>query len=273
MIKINKWWEQFENATSRKLKTIQHFGVNSGNDSRGYRKLMRMGDKGLLAFGTFQSLCQLMAGLSHEARKEGAMMNSDGSPLDLEDIADLTRIEIGTLKESISILQGIDWLEPLKIQQSATPLPSSPNDLPPVSHDTPNEENSSEENSSEEKDLSCPSPDEKTILALIWGMAPSKAKSRSSKKQVAAEWKKIKAADRPSEDDLCESFTAWAKSDDWTKDRGEFVPGLHLWFKNRKWEDAPEPSKGNTNNRTGQPLPSQDALMGGRTASILKLNE
>ena len=135
-------------------------------------------------------------------------------------------------------------------------------------------ENRIEDNRIEEKEeVSCPSPDEKTILALIWGMAPAKAKSRSSKKQVTNEWKKIKTADRPSDGDLCQSFTAWTKSDDWTKDRGEFVPGLHLWFKNRKWEDVPEPSKGNTNNRTGQPLPSQDKLMGGRTASILKLNE
>tara|TARA_R110000772_G_scaffold171640_1_gene283547 strand:- start:3237 stop:3974 length:738 start_codon:yes stop_codon:yes gene_type:complete len=104
-------------------------------------------------------------------------------------------------------------------------------------------ERKDKENGIEGEENSCPSPDEKTILALIWGMAPSKAKSRSSKKQVAAEWKKIKAADRPSEDDLALSFTAWTKSDDWTKDRGEFVPGLHLWFKNRKWEDAPEPAK------------------------------
>ena len=138
MIKIIKWWDQFENAGSRKLVTIRHFSSTAGNDSRGYRKLMRMGTKGLAAFGTFQALCQLMAGLGHAARKQGAAINSDGSILDLDDLSDLTRISDKALEANIEILIGIGWLErlqPSEVKQSPIDPPLSAIDLPLISQD------------------------------------------------------------------------------------------------------------------------------------------
>jgi len=154
MIKIIKWWDQFENAGSRKLVTIRHFSSTAGNDSRGYRKLMRMGVKGLAAFGTFQALCQLMAGLGHAARKQGAAINSDGSILDLDDLSDLTRITDKALEVNIEILIGIGWLEglkPLEAIQSPNDPPASPNDLPLIPQDNPKgEEGRGEEGRGEE---------------------------------------------------------------------------------------------------------------------------
>ena len=143
MIKIKQWWEQFENATSRKLVTIRHFNSASGNDSRGYRKLMRMGSKGLSAFGTFQALCQLMAALGHQARKQGSMINSNGSILDIDDLSDLTRVSDKVLEANIGILIEIGWverLEPLELKESPDDLPTPPDDLPAIYRDTPNGE-------------------------------------------------------------------------------------------------------------------------------------
>lgn len=150
MIKIKKWWEEFENATSRKLKNLRHFSSAAGNDSKGYRKLMRSGTEGLVAFGVFQALCQAMATLSQEARKEGAFRNSDGSIMEMDDLSDLTRIPDEALALAIDRLIKIGWVEPLETlenqqspiipQQSASEIPSPPNDLPTESQDPPNGE-------------------------------------------------------------------------------------------------------------------------------------
>lgn len=82
----------------------------------------------------------------------------------------------------------------------------------------------------------CPQAD---VLAKIWNICPSLGKSRSSKKQVADAWRKIPSKDKPDDDALLGSFDEWIRSDDWTKDDGSFVPGLHLWIKNQKWEVTP----------------------------------
>lgn len=84
----------------------------------------------------------------------------------------------------------------------------------------------------------CPQAD---VLAEIWNICPSLGKSRSSKKQVADTWKSIPARDRPSGDVLLSSFEKWIQSQDWAKENGQYVPALHLWFKNRKWEVDPMP--------------------------------
>jgi hypothetical protein len=87
--------------------------------------------------------------------------------------------------------------------------------------------------------ISCPQAD---VLENIWNLSPSRAKSRSSKKQLSDAWKLIPNIDKPSEDDLKQSLNRWIQSDDWTKDDGKFIGGIHLWIKNRKWEVEPTPA-------------------------------
>jgi hypothetical protein len=81
---------------------------------------------------------------------------------------------------------------------------------------------------------------DKDLLRSFWNSAPERARRRSSRKQVADEWKKIKKKDRPDKETIVNAIEAWNKCDDWTKDGGSFVPGLHLWLKNEKWLDLPE---------------------------------
>jgi len=105
--------------------------------------------------------------------------------------------------------------------------------------DTSKEEGKGKEGKGKEGNL-CPLAD---VLAEIWNICPSPGKSRSSKKQVADAWKTIPAKDRPDGAQLLASFQKWVNSLDWTKDEGQYVPALHLWFKNRKWEVEPMPMK------------------------------
>ena len=78
------------------------------------------------------------------------------------------------------------------------------------------------------------------MLEEIWKLSPSKSRTRSSKKKLDDEWKKIKKADRPEPETVISAFQAWLKCDEWTRDGGAYVPGLHLWIKNRQWENIPE---------------------------------
>jgi len=240
MIIINQWWEKFENAGSRKLQTIRHFCSPSGNNSKGYRSLMKMGKDGIIAFGVFQALCQMIATMASDARKKGAAEGSNGEPFDLADLADLTRIDEKTLSKSIEILVGIGWLSiPDRIndlQSSASDLPSSPNDLP-IHAQRRGEERRVEERREEEG--LCPQADEKGILLDLWNLAPEMSRRRSSKAQVFEAWQKIKKADRPDRDSLMSAMEAWSRCEEWTKENAQFPHGLHLWIKRRQWENIP----------------------------------
>lgn len=81
---------------------------------------------------------------------------------------------------------------------------------------------------------------DKDLLRAVWDSAPERARRRSSRKQVADEWKKIKKSDKPDKTTIVSAIQAWSKCEDWMKESGTFVPGLHLWIKNQKWTDVPK---------------------------------
>jgi hypothetical protein len=80
---------------------------------------------------------------------------------------------------------------------------------------------------------------DKDLLLSLWNAAPERARRRSSRKQVADEWRRIPKRNRPAKSATTKAISAWNKCDDWTKDDGSFIPGLHLWIKNEKWLDLP----------------------------------
>lgn len=268
MIRIKKWWDDFENAASHKLKTIRHFNAPTGNDSRGYRKLMRSGPEGVIALGVFQALCQCMAGLSLEARKRGETINSDLSPLDLEDLADLTRLPIDLLSSAIDLLtsaaEWIEPLEPLENKESPNGPPSSPSNPPTIPQDNPNgEERRGGIGRGEERRESCPaeppaSPPMAEVLDFIWRNVPQVSRTRSSQKQLSDEWKRTKAGDRPSLELLETALDAWNNCSKWLEGYAE---GVHLWVKNKQWNNLP----------TALPDKKPEADLGNRIASIAKL--
>jgi hypothetical protein len=85
------------------------------------------------------------------------------------------------------------------------------------------------------------SDETKTTLDDLWNNTPAKGRNRSSKKKVLDAWKKIKS--KPDRETLIHAIQEWSRSEDWTKDGGEFVQGLHIWIKDERWETLPESSK------------------------------
>lgn len=92
----------------------------------------------------------------------------------------------------------------------------------------------------EGKGSTCPLPD---VLSKLWDSSPRKSRARSSKKEILTAWKSVRVVDRPDEATLLSAMEAWKKSEDWTKDNGQFVQGVHLWVRNRKWEALPETNR------------------------------
>jgi hypothetical protein len=80
---------------------------------------------------------------------------------------------------------------------------------------------------------------EKDILRLIWESCPKASRERSSKKELALEWGKIKASDRPSKETIETALAAWTKCAKW---KDGFSEGIHLWVKRAQWENLPEPA-------------------------------
>jgi hypothetical protein len=82
------------------------------------------------------------------------------------------------------------------------------------------------------------SDETKETLLSLWDNSPKQSRNRSSKKKVADAWKRIKT--KPTKNQLLDAMDAWCKCEDWTKDGGQFAPGLHIWIKDEKWQDLPE---------------------------------
>jgi hypothetical protein len=83
-------------------------------------------------------------------------------------------------------------------------------------------------------------PPPESGLEMLWAAAPPIARTRSSKYACRAAWNRIPQADRPRVADAVAALRAWCRCEEWRRDEGQFVPALHRWIKERRWEDPPQ---------------------------------
>lgn len=113
MIEIASWNATFENADTRKRQRLKSFHAPSGIESRGLINLLCKCEdqqRALAAFGVFQLLCQLSATLPAEHR--GRLIHSDNSPMSLEFLARLLRVDLCHLSAAVELLKapGVEWI-------------------------------------------------------------------------------------------------------------------------------------------------------------------
>lgn len=84
------------------------------------------------------------------------------------------------------------------------------------------------------------SDEDKGILAAMWDAMPAVSRQRSSKKQVADEWRKVPKSERPDLPQVMAAIKDWKRCDQWLRDGGQYIKGLHLLVKARFWDSAPE---------------------------------
>ena len=237
MFNIVNWSEKFETADTRKRQRLGWFLAPSGNDSKGYRKLMRQGKDGVIAYGVFMALCQYMATLSKESR--GSFVNSDGTEMDFDDLSEVTRIEVADIRHATGTLVACGWLTPI----GTTICQSSASHLPPICQSSPSfVKEEGEEQGQGQGEVSSPlsQSDDQKLLKAVWSIFPEVGRRRSSKKQVATEWKKIKKTDRPTQEAIVESLKGWIACPEWQRDNCQAVQGVHLWIKNERWDSTPQ---------------------------------
>lgn len=107
---IKDWRKHFETAESAKVKNLTWVRFPNGHGGRGYRRLMRKGERGLLAYACFNLMVQVASSSRMETR--GILASTEGplTALDLEDITDVTA---QTFENAFVILASaeIGWIE------------------------------------------------------------------------------------------------------------------------------------------------------------------
>ena len=89
-------------------------------------------------------------------------------------------------------------------------------------------------------DHSCPiSSDDREALDLIWKSCHKSSRERSSKKDLAEQWGKIK--NKPAIETLKTALAAWMASKKW---KDGYAEGIHIWVSKEQWDNLPEASSG-----------------------------
>lgn len=107
-------WEVFENPTKdkRPKKGMEWIHYPTSLTSRGRLRLLREGDRGAWAIVVFDALLQLHS-QRPISKRDGTLVNSDGSALDLDDVSDSINIPADIIARSLELLSSdrIGWLE------------------------------------------------------------------------------------------------------------------------------------------------------------------
>lgn len=107
-------WEVFENPTrdKRPKKGMEWIHFPTSLTSRGRLRLLREGDRGAWAIVVFDSLLQLHS-QRPISKRDGTLVNSDGSAIDIDDLSDSLNIPSDIIARSLELLSSdrIGWLE------------------------------------------------------------------------------------------------------------------------------------------------------------------
>jgi len=139
--RIRAWDELYENAETRKLKSLRFVYVPNSHDGLAYRRLLSMRD-GLSLFGAWI----LMLGVASKAPHRGRLVDERGNPLTAADIALMTGAAEEVLSEAIQVLSSpaIRWIEADLPESPGTPG-DGPRQNPGVSGSDPGVPGSSPE--------------------------------------------------------------------------------------------------------------------------------
>lgn len=78
-------------------------------------------------------------------------------------------------------------------------------------------------------------------VEIIWKSAPQIARDRSSRKDLVAVWEKL--TPRPALEEVIAGIRKWIASEEWSRDGGKFIPGIHRWLSKGKFTQSPRRAK------------------------------
>lgn len=106
ILSIAKWDETFENDRTRRIKGVLSWVRFPLKQGSGYCRLMRH-PRGPEVFGCYIALAQTAA----NCRPRGQLVNTEGEPYTIEELSDMTRIQVDSMRFAIDCLtKEIGWL-------------------------------------------------------------------------------------------------------------------------------------------------------------------
>lgn len=91
-------------------------------------------------------------------------------------------------------------------------------------------------------------------LVRFWSSVLPKGRARSSLRECLIVWESDNLEEMAVQ--VIAALEAWNRSDDWTKEGGEFVLGAHRWLKRAKYESPPEQAPHDPNDLTYEWTPT-----------------
>jgi len=103
--RITNWLEKYENAETRKRKSLFWVLVPNGHDGLGFCSLMERKDA-LEVFGAWVLILQVASKCS----TRGSLITSRGRPYSAKDIATMTRAPVESISDALDVLVEIGWI-------------------------------------------------------------------------------------------------------------------------------------------------------------------
>lgn len=103
--RIANWLEKYENAETRKRKSLFWVLVPNGHDGLGFCSLMER-DDALKIFGAWVLILQVASKCS----TRGSLITSRGRPYSAKDIATMTRAPVESISDALDVLVEIGWI-------------------------------------------------------------------------------------------------------------------------------------------------------------------
>ena len=109
VLRVSGWSTTFENAGTRKLKTLAWVPVPVGTDSAGYQDILETFGpvKGAAIYGAWVQLL----GVAATCRYRGYLCRANGEPLTISSIAFKTRLDEGIITDLLVWALPFGWLE------------------------------------------------------------------------------------------------------------------------------------------------------------------
>ena len=96
-------------------------------------------------------------------------------------------------------------------------------------------------------------------LDALWKIALPVARNRSSKHLCRQAMNMIPKGERPDMETIIHALKTWNRCTEWKADGNQFVPALHRWIKERRWEDLPVVAEAGSRYRNApQPVRKSD---------------
>jgi hypothetical protein len=251
LYKIKDWDRLYENNRTREMKRLGWVPVPNKQDGDGFRAVIHHED-GLKIFGAWV----LMLQIASKCNPRGTLVRDNGMPHTERTIARMTGAQEGDIYIAIQHLASreVDWIcyDHVTIPQEGAV----------ASH--PAAEIAPEWKGTEQKGKEEETPAAGDILSLsLLGPPPVKQKGRAElfspgfvvfwdtwpshfrKKDRIKCWKLWEARGLESRwEEIEEKVRAWAASDQWTKNDGNFMPGPLPWLNQESYDAPPPPPSG-----------------------------